>query len=163
VRTRATLSGIFASVAILVVGWQAGTAVVSSTTASTVPVSGGASAATTGTAAPASAAPGASAAPAAPVSHASVSGSFTGKSVDTPFGSVQVQIVVAAGKITDIKPLHLTDYGGRSVEISNQAVPMLHDEVLQSQSSQVSSIGGATYTSDGYLTSVQSAIDKAGL
>jgi uncharacterized protein with FMN-binding domain len=97
------------------------------------------------------------------VSHASVSGSFTGKSVDTPFGSVQVQIVVAAGKITDIKPLHLTDYGGRSVEISNQAVPMLHDEVLQSQSSQVSSIGGATYTSDGYLTSVQSAIDKAGL
>jgi uncharacterized protein with FMN-binding domain len=147
VRTRATLSGIFASVAILVVGWQAGTAAVTAAT-------GGPSAAPSASAsAPATASGSASA----------KSGTFTGSSIDTQFGSVQVQIVASGGKITQVKALHLTDNGGRSVQISNYAVPILRSEVLQSQSSQVSTVGGATYTSDAYLTSVQSAIDQAGL
>jgi uncharacterized protein with FMN-binding domain len=164
VRTRATLSGIFASVAILVVGWQAGTAVVASSTspAATGTTTGSATGSSGGTA---SAAPSASAsAPATASGSASAkSGTFTGSSIDTQFGSVQVQIVASGGKITQVKALHLTDNGGRSVQISNYAVPILRSEVLQSQSSQVSTVGGATYTSDAYLTSVQSAIDQAGL
>jgi uncharacterized protein with FMN-binding domain len=71
--------------------------------------------------------------------------------------------VVANGKITTVTPLHLTDNGGRSVQISNYAAPILRSEVLSSQSSQVSSVGGATYTSDAYLTSLQSALDQAGI
>jgi uncharacterized protein with FMN-binding domain len=166
VRTRATLSGIFASVAILVVGWEAGAAAITAanTTANgTTTTSAGASTAQTPTPS-ASAAPGttasASAAPAAPTA---ASGSFTGSSVGTPYGNVQVQIVVASGTITDVKALRLTDADGRSVQISNRAAPILRSEVLGSQSARVSSVGGATYSSDAYLTSLQSALDQAGL
>ena len=160
-RTRATLSGIFASVAILVVGWQAGSAAItavhssSGTTGST-----GSRSASGTTTAPSPAAP---AVPKAPAAPAAPGGSFTGSSVSTQFGSVQVQIVVANGKITDVKALHLTDDGGRSVQISNRAAPILRSEVLSSQSAHVSTVGGATYTSDAYLSSLQSALDQAGI
>jgi len=83
--------------------------------------------------------------------------------VSTQYGSVQVQVVVANGKITDVKALHLTDDGGRSVQISNSAAPILRSEVLSSQSARVSTVGGATYTSDAYLSSLQSALDQAGI
>jgi uncharacterized protein with FMN-binding domain len=76
---------------------------------------------------------------------------------------VQVKITVQAGKLTDVTPLQLTNYGGRSVEISNYATPILRSEVLAAQSANVNSVGGATYTSQGYLSSLQSALDKAGL
>ena len=160
-RTRATLSGIFASVAILVVGWQAGTAALTSanTTASPTTNTGSSSGATPSTAP----APSASAATGTAPAKTAASGSFTGSSVDTPFGSVKVQVVVANGKITDVKALHLTDNGGRSVQISNYAAPILRSEALGSQSAQVSTVGGATYTSDAYLTSLQSALDQAGI
>ena len=163
-RTRATLSGIFASVAILVVGWQAGSAAItavhssSGTTGST-----GSRSASGTTTAPSPAAPATPQAPAAPAAPAAPGGSFTGSSVSTQFGSVQVQVVVANGKITDVKALHLTDDGGRSVQISNRAAPILRSEVLSSQSAHVSTVGGATYTSDAYLSSLQSALDQAGI
>ena len=76
---------------------------------------------------------------------------------------MQVEIVVTNGKITNVKTLQETNRGGRSVEISNYAVPILRKEVLAAQSANVNSVGGATYTSDGYLTSLQSALDKAKL
>ena len=76
---------------------------------------------------------------------------------------MQVEIVVADGKITDVKALQLTNQGERSVQISNYATPILRKEVLAAQSAKVSSVGGATYTSEGYLSSLQSAIDKAHL
>lgn len=65
--------------------------------------------------------------------------------------------------ITNVTALRLTDDGGRSVQISNYAAPVLRTEVLAAQSAKVSSVGGATYTTDGYLTSLQSALDKAKL
>jgi uncharacterized protein with FMN-binding domain len=76
---------------------------------------------------------------------------------------MQVEIVVSEGKITDVKTLRETNQGGRSVQISNYAVPILRKEVLAAQSANVDSVGGATYTSDGYLSSLQSGLDKAGL
>lgn len=96
-------------------------------------------------------------------SGTTVSGSFTGTSENTQYGSVQVKIVVVSGKITDVVALHLTDQGGRSVQLSKAAAPILRSEVLASQSAKVSNVSGATYTSDAYLRSVQSAIDKAGI
>ena len=163
-RTRATLSGIFASVAILVVGWQAGAAAITavhSSSGTTGPT--GASTARATSSAPTPAASATPAAPVAPATPKASGGSFTGSSVSTRYGSVQVQVVVANGKITDVKALHLTDDGGRSVQISNSAAPVLRSEVLSSQSARVSTVGGATYTSDAYLTSLQSALDQAGL
>ena len=166
-RTRAALSGVFTSAAILVVGWQAGVAAVTTATATntigTRTSSGTSTAASPTPSAPAPTKGDTSAAPTATAPAAAAGGSFTGSSVSTPYGSVQIQIVVANHKITDVKALHLTDDGGRSVQISNGAAPILRSEVLSSQSAQVSSVSGATYTSDAYLTSLQSALDQAGI
>lgn len=164
-RTRAVLGSIFASTAVLVVGWQAGAAVVASTATSTSQpaASGTASTATTTTATTTTPSTAASATPSAtPVATGAADGTYTGSSVNTRFGSVQVSVTVANGAITDVTALHLTDADGRSVQISNRAAPMLRDEVIASQSANVSTVGGATYTSDAYLTSVQSALDQAG-
>ncbi len=166
-RTRATLSGIFASVAILVIGWQAGSAAVTAATATSAASGAGARPGTPGTATSPtpSATTTTATAPAttAPAAASAVTGSFTGSSTSTPYGSVQVQIVVANGTMTEVKALHLTDDGGRSVQISNTAAPILRSEVLSSQSARVSTVSGATYTSDAYLTSLQSALDQAGI
>jgi uncharacterized protein with FMN-binding domain len=48
------------------------------------------------------------------------------------------------------------------MEIASYSVPVLSQEVLSSQSANVDTVSGATYTSEGYLQSVQSAIDKLG-
>lgn len=93
----------------------------------------------------------------------SAGGTFTGDSVQTRFGSVQVQISVSGGKITDVKALQLTDEDRRSVQISNRAAPLLRSEVLQAQSANVQTISGATVTSSAYLTSLQAALDAAHL
>lgn len=164
-RTRAVLSGIFASTSILVVGWQIGVTEHAASVSVLPPTSSGTLPRTTTTAtpnAPASAAPSVAATP-APAAPTSKDGTFTGASVQTPFGSVQVQITVSGGTITDVTALRLTDSGGRSVQISNDASPVLQSEVLASQSAKVSNVSGATYTSQAYLQSVQSALDKAGL
>lgn len=90
-------------------------------------------------------------------------GTYPGNSVATEFGAVQVQVTISGGSITDVAALHLTDRDGRSVQISNRAAPVLRSEVLQSQSANVSNVSGATYTTRGYLSSLQSALDLAGL
>ena len=141
-RARATIVGVLGSAVVLAVAWQVGS--------SAVPNSATGPSAT-------------SSAKAAQPGAASVSGTFSGASESTRYGSVQVKIVVAAGKITDVIALKLTDQGGRSVQLSNKAAPILRAEVLKSQSARVNSVSGATYTTNAYLTSVQSAIDKAGI
>ncbi|MDJ0337684.1 FMN-binding protein [Cryobacterium sp. PH31-O1] len=105
----------------------------------------------------------ASAANAAAVATASSpSGTFTGSVVQTQFGNMQVSVTIANGAITEVTPLQLTNRGGRSVAISNQAAPILRSEVLAAQSASVQNVSGATYTTDGYLRSLQSALDTAG-
>jgi uncharacterized protein with FMN-binding domain len=90
-------------------------------------------------------------------------GTFTGDDVNTRFGSVQVQVTVSGGQLTDVTALQLTDDDRKSVQISNRAEPILQSEVLAAQSANVSNVSGATYTSDAYLQSLQSALDQAGL
>jgi uncharacterized protein with FMN-binding domain len=94
---------------------------------------------------------------------AKAGGTYDGDVVQTRFGTVQVQITVKAGAITDVTALKLTDHEGRSVQISNYAAPILRSEVLQAQSADVQTVGGATVTSDAYLTSLQAALDAANL
>ena len=88
-------------------------------------------------------------------------GTFNGPSEDTRFGTVQVAVVVAGGKITDVKALHLTDAERRSQMISAYAAPVLRSAVLQAQSVHVDTVSGATITSDAYLSSLQGALDAA--
>lgn len=89
-------------------------------------------------------------------------GSYTGTAVTTRYGNVQVQVTVSGGKITAVTALQLTDDDGRSVQISAQAAPVLQQEALSAQSADIDTVSGATYTSDGYIQSLQSALDQAG-
>ncbi|THG30017.1 FMN-binding protein [Naasia lichenicola] len=183
-RVRAVLGSIFASTAVLVVGWQAGAVVLApDATAAAQPEAASATSADgTGSSAESSqatAAPESATAPtvaptAASDSDASAAdssaaaapsvadGTFTGSTVDTRFGSVQVSVTIAGGAITDVTALKLTDHESRSVQISNRAAPLLREEVLAAQSADVSNVSGATYTTDAYLESLQAALDQAG-
>jgi uncharacterized protein with FMN-binding domain len=92
----------------------------------------------------------------------SYSGQVTGQAVDTPFGTVQVQVTIQNGTITDVQALQLPRGGGHTGQISAYAGPQLRSEVLAAQSAQIDTISGATYTSDGYIQSLQSALNQAG-
>ena len=87
----------------------------------------------------------------------------TGTAAQTRWGPVQVQLTVSGGKITAVQVLEQPDSNGRDQEINAQALPILVQETLKAQSSKIDMVSGATYTSDGYVTSLQSALDKAGL
>jgi uncharacterized protein with FMN-binding domain len=124
--------------------------------------------ATTGTtAAPAPTAtstPSATAAPSAPSSASAAPAvttkTVTGDSVDTAYGPVQVKVTFEGTKITAIDAVQYPTESGRDQEINAQAIPMLRQEALASQSAKIDSISGATYTSEGYIQSLQSAIDR---
>jgi uncharacterized protein with FMN-binding domain len=62
-----------------------------------------------------------------------------------------------------VQVVQYPDSSGRDQEINAQALPILVKETLSAQSAKVDMVSGATYTSDGYLTSLQSALDRAGL
>jgi uncharacterized protein with FMN-binding domain len=165
-RTRRVLSSVFATGFILFVGAELGAQVHSGAPAVSLAPSSAAAVASPAavpTASPSPAGTVAAAAPKPTSAPAVVSGTFRGAVEQTQYGSVQVSVTVAAGKITDVAALKLTDQGGRSVQISAYAAPVLRSEVLTSQSAKVSSVSGATYTSSGYLSSVQSALDNAHL
>ncbi|MBH0055093.1 MULTISPECIES: FMN-binding protein [unclassified Salinibacterium] len=174
-RTRAILGSILASTSVLIVGYQAGVSVTTSDgTSLSLPVdaatngtAGGTNAGTdattdSSTGSTSSSTPGSDTAAAAPTTAGPADGTYTGSSVSTRFGNVQVAVTIASGSITDVTALQLTDEDGRSVQISNRAAPILRSEVLSSQSAQVSNVSGATYTTDAYLSSLQSALDQAG-
>ena len=88
-------------------------------------------------------------------------GSYTGDDMQNPYGDVQVKAVISGGRITDVVAVQLPSDRARSAEISQAAGPMLHDEALQAQSAQIDLLSGATFTSDGYQRSLQSALDQA--
>jgi uncharacterized protein with FMN-binding domain len=84
-----------------------------------------------------------------------------GTVAQTRWGPVQVQVRIAGGKITDIKTLQVPNGNRRDVEINAYAVPRLRAEVLAAQSANIDAVSGATVTSDGYVSSLQAALDRA--
>jgi uncharacterized protein with FMN-binding domain len=87
-------------------------------------------------------------------------GIFVGAVVPEPYGQVQVQITLAAGKITDVTAVQLPRQG-RSGVISQSAAPILMGEAIAAQSAKIDTVSGATYTSQAYAQSLQSALDAA--
>ncbi|MGP9016837.1 FMN-binding protein [Streptomyces sp. BR1] len=100
---------------------------------------------------PASASPGAPAA----------TGTYTGDPIDTPYGTVQVAAVLAHGKITDVQILQAPDRNGRDQQLAAYSLPRLTQEALGAQSARIDAVSGASYTSEGYIQSLQSALDQA--
>jgi uncharacterized protein with FMN-binding domain len=109
--------------------------------------------------------PGAAGAGPAPTTTAPGAGTgprtVTGNTFSNRYGDVQVAVVLNGNQIVDVKALKMPFDRSRSQDISTQAAPLLHDEVIQAQSAQIDTIGGATYTSQSYAQSLQSALDKA--
>jgi uncharacterized protein with FMN-binding domain len=121
-----------------------------------------------GAAAPAASPSATSSAPAPATKTASTragvkNGTFTGTAETIPFGPVQVQAVISGGRLTNVVVLQVPDRGGYEDQIVQTAVPELTSEALSAQSANIDVVSGATYTSQGYAESLQSALDQAGL
>jgi uncharacterized protein with FMN-binding domain len=85
----------------------------------------------------------------------------TGDTVGTQYGPVQVRLTVSGGRIVTAEAVRAPS-GGRSTEINGSAVPRLNQEAVAAQSARIDAVSGATYTSEGYRKSLQSALDRAG-
>lgn len=128
----------------------------------------GAGAATKGTTPPATTAPppqGTTPTTGAPPPPTTNTGNQTveGDAISTRYGDVQVRVVVAGGQLVDVQAVQLPSDRSRSQAISSDAGPQLRNEALRAQSARINTVSGATYTSDGYAQSLQSALDRAGV
>ena len=131
----------------------------SASTATAQPMAGG-----TGSG---SASPAASKKASAPASKTSAGSrasarTVTGTVANTQYGPMQVQVTLASTKITKVTVLQRTNDGAESDEIDNNAIPKLTSETLAAQSARIDAVSGASYTSSGYVKSLQSALDQAG-
>ena len=90
-------------------------------------------------------------------------GTFTGAAENTEYGPVQVEATISGGKLTNVTVLQVPDRGGYEDQIVQIALPELKSEALSAQNANIDTVSGATFTSQGYAESLQSALDQAGL
>ncbi|MER6012607.1 FMN-binding protein [Streptomyces bluensis] len=86
----------------------------------------------------------------------------TGQAAQTRYGPVQVRVTVKDGRITDVTAVTYPHSSPRDQRINGYAVPRLGREALSAQSAHIDAVSGATYTSEGYRQSLQSALDSLG-
>lgn len=91
----------------------------------------------------------------------SATATYTGTAIQTRYGAVQVQVTISSGKITGVTTLQVPSGDPHSSSISAAATPVLASEALTAQSAKIDTVSGATFTSQGYLASLQSALDQA--
>lgn len=87
----------------------------------------------------------------------------SGDAVQTNYGVVQVNVTLTGNHVDDVSFLQLSAYDGTSQYINSQAAPILVQETLAAQSAQIANVSGASYTSSGYVQSLQSALVRAGV
>jgi len=105
---------------------------------------------------------GAGSAAASPSGAASASSrTVTGAVANTAYGPMQVQIVLTGKRITKVNVLQQTNSGQESAQIDSFSIPKLTSETLTVQSARIDAVSGATSTSQGYIQSLQSALDQA--
>jgi uncharacterized protein with FMN-binding domain len=129
---------------------------------SSVPVSSAGSRAPKGssttTAPGASAGPTTTTTPAGPSSN--VNGTAVGQLENYSYGQLAVKVTISNNRIVDLKVTSLQTLESYSQQLEQQVVPLLKTEVLQAQGLKINAISGATYTSEAYAYSIQSAFDK---
>ena len=87
----------------------------------------------------------------------------TGLPAKTEYGPVQVRLRVRGGRVVAADAIVYPTTPGLDQIINSRAVPKLDREVVAAQSGHIDAISGASYTSAGYLQSLQSALDQAHL
>lgn len=88
------------------------------------------------------------------------SGTFTGDPNTMRYGTVQVKITISGGKIVDAVAVQAP--GGQNQRYTDRAIPVMREKTLAAQSSNITSVSGASYTAYAYWVSLQSALSKAG-
>jgi len=88
-------------------------------------------------------------------------GTYQGADYSSPYGDVQVSVTIQGGKITAVNFDQLTFNDAHSQEIDTAAAPQLKSQTLSAQSANIDGVSGASYTSQAYEQSLQSALDKA--
>ena len=84
---------------------------------------------------------------------------ITGKVASTAYGPVQIQLVVKSHKIVKVAVLEQPTNTLHDIQIGEFAFPKLIGETLTAQNAKVDAVSGASYTSAGYIASLQSAVD----
>lgn len=79
----------------------------------------------------------------------------------TQYGAVQVEVTISGNKISNVQAIQYPNQDPRDQEINSNAIPQLQDEVISAQSARIDGVSGATYTSEGFISSLQSALDAA--
>lgn len=88
-------------------------------------------------------------------------GTFTGAAQYNPYGTVQIGVVISGGKISDVNFVQMPQGAGHTNYVTSAVEPMLKQETLSAQNANISFISGATYTSQTYQASLQSALNQA--
>ena len=116
---------------------------------------------------PGGTAPGGTSASAASPAESSPAGSrvtrtVTGKAFPTIYGPVQVKITVTGGRITAATAVQYPQDTPRDYQINSYAIPLLNQRAVAAGNAKIDAVSGATYTSGGYIGSLQNALDQAG-
>jgi uncharacterized protein with FMN-binding domain len=85
----------------------------------------------------------------------------TGQIITTPFSVIQVRVTFTGKQLTRVETVELSGNGPRTEAINAHAEPILREEALEAGSAKIDVVSGATYTSESYRDSLQSAIDAA--
>jgi uncharacterized protein with FMN-binding domain len=96
-------------------------------------------------------------------SAASPSKTITGSAVDTVYGPVQVRITTKGGKVVAATAVEYPQNDPRDAQINSYAIPILNAEAAKATNANIAHVSGATYTSEGYIASLQSALTQAGI
>jgi uncharacterized protein with FMN-binding domain len=139
---------------------QSGASTGSSTTTRVPPTT----APTTGTGPPKGTSPSSSpttttTSPPAPTTTAPAAASATGAAEQYGYGVISVKITASGSHITAATVASLQTAESYSQQLAQQVIPVLRREVLSAQSARITAVSGATYTSQAYIASVQSALD----
>jgi uncharacterized protein with FMN-binding domain len=154
------------SVLVLLFGYHTSTSGVTGATSQTAIVSGvtkNNTGSTGGGGSPASAGPGGSGSRSTSKAATKATKTVTGAVASTQWGPVQVQLTISGKTITKVAVVQYPNGNSRDAEINSQALPILMQETTSAQSANIDMVSGATVTSTGYLQSLQSALDQAGL
>lgn len=170
--TRARAAALLASAGVLGLGWGVstanGTLVLTSPAVAASPTTTTASDTGTGTWAPTASTPTASetdtqasTTTAGTTDAALADGTYIGETVTHHYGSVTVTVTISGGRISALSEQIVEDGDRKSSMINSRSIAVIRDEIVAANSAQVSTVSGATYTTGAYLSSLQSALDKA--
>ncbi len=86
--------------------------------------------------------------------------SATGVNEQYGYGVLSVRATVSGSRITDVQVVNLQTVDSYSQQLADQVIPYLRRQVLSMQTARIDGVSGATYTSEAYAYSLQSALDK---